>query len=192
MVWNDWFDRAVDARERPSRPLPSGRVAPRTAVRLGSGLLAAGVAFAGLAGLTAEGWSAVPLLLSVAVAAAVLLYDGWLKRTAAGPVGMGLCRFLNVLLGLSLGGEDTPWPLRLHLAAVVGIYIVGVTWFARKEAETSRAAALRGAAAVMLCALALTLPLPLQRPPGSASVSWSAGRCCGRSGGLGRPRCRRR
>jgi len=33
------------------------------------------------------------------------LYDGWLKRTALGPVSMGLCRFLNVLLGVSAAGR---------------------------------------------------------------------------------------
>jgi hypothetical protein len=73
---------------------------------------------------------------------------------------------------MSLAGADTPWSLRLHLAAVVGLYVVGVTWFARKEAETSRTAALRGAAAVMLAtlALAVALPVPLHRPPGAASA----------------------
>lgn len=28
MALNDWADREVDARERPERPIPSGRVAP--------------------------------------------------------------------------------------------------------------------------------------------------------------------
>src|SRR5437667_10407683 len=39
MVWNDYFDQEQDKHERPSRPLPSGRVKPAEAVRLGSALL---------------------------------------------------------------------------------------------------------------------------------------------------------
>ncbi|MFC3737438.1 UbiA family prenyltransferase, partial [Paractinoplanes deccanensis] len=32
MAANDWADRELDARERPRRPIPSGRVKPRHAV----------------------------------------------------------------------------------------------------------------------------------------------------------------
>jgi len=49
MVWNDYFDFKQDLRERPFRPLPSGRVTKRTAAFLGLSLLAAGVIFAALA-----------------------------------------------------------------------------------------------------------------------------------------------
>ncbi len=77
---------------------------------------------------------------------------------------MGACRFLNVLLGVSTCGSLL-WPLGGHLALVVGLYIVGVTWFARTEAHLSNQNALRGAAAVMLAALLLAVPLPLQVLP---------------------------
>jgi 4-hydroxybenzoate polyprenyltransferase len=157
MVWNDYFDREQDRRERPFRPLPSGRVAIRNVARLGTVLLVAGVALAFVAG-RASGW------LALGIVAALLLYDCWLKRTWAGPLGMGACRFLNVLLGVSAGGSLL-WPMGGHLALVVGLYIVGVTWFARTEARSSNQYALRGAAAVMLSALILAVPLPLQVPP---------------------------
>jgi hypothetical protein len=157
MVWNDYFDREQDRRERPFRPLPSGRISTRQAARLGTVLLAAGVLLAVLAGRTSA-W------LAVCLVAAVLLYDGWLKRTWAGPLGMGACRFLNVLLGVSACGSLL-WPMGGHLALVVGLYIVGVTWFARTEARLSNQNALRGAAAVMLSSLILAVPLPMQVPP---------------------------
>ena len=51
MVWNDYFDVEQDRRERPFRPLPSGRIAPSEAVRLGIGLFAGG-------GLLLAGWPA--------------------------------------------------------------------------------------------------------------------------------------
>ncbi|MGQ9575201.1 MAG: UbiA family prenyltransferase, partial [Thermoguttaceae bacterium] len=40
VVLNDLWDREVDARERPGRPIPSGRVSVGAAKRLGWGLLA--------------------------------------------------------------------------------------------------------------------------------------------------------
>ena len=70
--------------------------------------------------------------------AAILLYDAWLKRTWLGPIAMGTCRFLNVLLGLTAADSySLPWAARVYLASVVGLYIVGVTWFARTEARLS-------------------------------------------------------
>jgi 4-hydroxybenzoate polyprenyltransferase len=81
---------------------------------------------------------------------------------------MGTCRYLNVLLGLTAAGTWPPdWGH--HLALVVGVYIVGVTWFARTEARDSSKAALKGAAAVMLAGLLLALPAPLWFPPGTSS-----------------------
>jgi 4-hydroxybenzoate polyprenyltransferase len=167
MVWNDYFDVAQDARERPHRPIPSGRVSRRRAGQLGVVLLTSGVALALLAGgaLRLADPAASPVLppaVAVVLAAAVLAYDGWLKLTWLGPVVMGSCRFLNVLLGVSLAGS-LAWPVGTHLALVVGLYIVGVTWFARTEARASNQSALAGAAAVMLAALILAVPLPLGR-----------------------------
>src|SRR5829696_4071350 len=95
MVWNDYFDLAEDRRDRPFRPLPSGRISVRTAVVLGTVLLAGGWACAAATGR-------VGAVIAAALVAAILAYDARIKRTAAGPVGMALCRFLNVLLGLSL------------------------------------------------------------------------------------------
>jgi 4-hydroxybenzoate polyprenyltransferase len=160
MVWNDYFDLEQDRRERPFRPLPSGRVTPAQAARLGALLLAAGIGFAALADVRPEGFRASSVLLALGLVLAILLYDAWLKRTWAGPLGMGLCRVLNVLLGLSVvPGWVGGWGL--YLALLVGLYIVGVTWFARTEASVSNQTALGLAAGVMLGALLLSLGLPV-------------------------------
>lgn len=54
MVKNDYFHRESDVRTNPGRPIPSGRIAPRAALRLASGLyalcLALGFAMNPLAG----------------------------------------------------------------------------------------------------------------------------------------------
>jgi 4-hydroxybenzoate polyprenyltransferase len=172
MVCNDYFDVEQDRRERPERPIPSGAVSRREAGFLGAGLLAGGVFLALLAGAAlalsgaARPWLAA--MVAVVLAGAILLYDGVLKRTWAGPVGMGACRFLNVLLGVSAAGS-APGVQGVHLALVVGLYIGGVTWFARTEARQSRQSSLAGAAAVMLAALVLALPLPALREPGQTT-----------------------
>lgn len=167
MAWNDYFDMEEDRRERPARPLPSGRLKRREAKRLGTSLLALGCICAFLAGWTSAGFCWSPLLLAGLLVLVILLYDAWLKRTWAGPFGMGLCRFLNVLLGFSaLLVAD--WR-SIYLASIVGIYIVGVTWFARTEARRSKPASLKKATSVMLAGLVLAVPAPMLVPPGASS-----------------------
>ena len=75
------------------------------------------------------------------------------------PLAMGGCRFLNVLLGMSVveGGWQ---PVNWLVAAGVGLYIVGVTWFARTEAAESSRPQLAGATLVMMAALALLYGFP--------------------------------
>jgi 4-hydroxybenzoate polyprenyltransferase len=161
MVWNDFFDIEQDKRERPFRPLPSGKVTRSEAALLGAALLGGGIGLASLAGLTLPAAVAVsPGVLAAVLVVCILLYDGWLKRTWAGPMGMGACRFLNVLLGLSLAPEPQ-WTHGLYLALVVGLYIAGVTWFARTEAQMSQRGVLTCAALVMAAGVALALPWPV-------------------------------
>jgi 4-hydroxybenzoate polyprenyltransferase len=170
MVWNDFFDVEQDRQERPFRPLPSGRIALHHAVVVGTLLFCLGWLSARAAGLLiAEDHWVIPGLAAILVAM-ILLYDGWLKRTWMGPLGMGACRFLNVLLGLAPATALVAWGLRVHLAGIVGLYVVGVTWLARTEARASSAAALAGGGSVMLGALVLALPLPLWVEPGESSA----------------------
>lgn len=163
MVWNDVFDVAEDTRDRPFRPIPSKRVTIRTASILGSLLIFAGLGFAILAGA---------VVIGIILACAVLLYDAWLKRTPLGPVAMAACRFLNVLLGLTVIPDDAlNANMRIHIAGVVGVYIVGVTWFARTEATVSRRRHLLAASGVIAVSLvlALTLRARLPEPVGPAA-----------------------
>jgi 4-hydroxybenzoate polyprenyltransferase len=169
MAWNDFFDRHADARTRPTRPLPSGRIRPRTAAVVAAGLMLAGVEFA-----VSAGWPDVTVgITAAALAGLILLYDVVLKHSWLGPVGMGGCRFLNVLMGTLAVPADEGVKLGLlpvHVAGVVGLYIVGVTWFARTEEGTSRRGSLVGAVGVMLTAVALAAVLPVHFEPGT--VPW--------------------
>ncbi len=172
MVWNDFFDRGEDAVARPFRPIPSGRVKVRTAVLLGIMLFALGLGFAALAALPGNAeWNTQPLIYAIGIVVAVLIYDGGVKRTPVGPLAMASCRFLNVLLGLSALPDDTlDLDMRLHLAGVVGIYIVGVTWFARTEEGRSNRRQLLAAASVIALSLVFALILRGKLAPGSGTV----------------------
>lgn len=156
MALNDAYDVEQDRRERPHRPVPSGRVPLTTAFRLGFGLLGAGVLCGWLAGLGER--SAWPGMVAAAVALLAWGYDAVLKRTPLGPLAMGGCRTLNVLLGMSLAERWSP-PLLL-VAGALGLYVAGITWFARREAALSRRVQLAGATAVMAFALGALAALP--------------------------------
>lgn len=170
MIWNDYFDLNEDRRDRPGRPLPSGRVAVSTAVWLGIGCFAGGVLFALLADLQAAEVRYVSTSIAICLIVAILLYDGALKETIVGPFVMGGCRFLNILLGLSVIGDFPPvWGLLL--ATVVGLYVAGVTLFARTEAKTSNPADLKIAAAVIAGSLVLALAVPALAQARGADVT---------------------
>lgn len=155
MVLNDVFDFEVDLAERPQRPLPSGRISRKTATVLGLSLMATGLTFGWLAGFIHGG--PYPLrsgILATLLAVMIVLYDGVVKKTSLAPLAMGACRLFNVLFGMSvavnldslLGYTPAQW----LIAGGFGVYIVGVTLFAREEAVTSRRSNLVVAACVML------------------------------------------
>ena len=132
MVLNDVFDLEVDRRERPERPLPSGQVALASAAFGGHVLLVVGAVAAAVVGVMAS--SSRPAVVGLALAAAVWAYDRGLKRSPfLGPAAMGLCRGLNWLLGMTAAGMAGG---RLWLVPLgMGLYVAGVTLFARYEAD---------------------------------------------------------
>jgi 4-hydroxybenzoate polyprenyltransferase len=100
-----------------------------------------------------------PALVAAGLASLIVLYNAGLKRTLLGPIAMGGCRALNVLLGMSVIRE--PWRMEHGLvAAGVGIYIAGVTWFARNDAGRSQRWQLVAGALVMLAGVGVVAALP--------------------------------
>jgi 4-hydroxybenzoate polyprenyltransferase len=123
---NDVFDLEIDRIERPGRPLPSGRVSPRSAAWLGGLGLLLGPALALASGSVAAG------VVAVILAACILSYDAGVKHTLLGPAFMGACRGLNLLMGIAhaphLGG-----PVAWCGAAAYGLYVAGITVISRSE-----------------------------------------------------------
>ncbi len=125
VVFNDVFDHELDAIERPERPLPSGRASRHGAVLLGMVLMLTGIGLAAIAGWTSAG-------LATSVALLAIFYDVRAKHHAlAGPFCMGLCRGLNLLLGMSIAVSVLAdwWPLML----IPILYIAAITAISRGE-----------------------------------------------------------
>lgn len=184
MAWNDYFDAKIDGMERPERPIPSGRISSKIAGVFAFTLMITGIAFALIAeSLRAfSGWS---ILITLLISFFILAYDAGGKNFFFGPVLMGACRFFNVLLGWSVvvsqpsqfGFIDffNGWSLLLYpfpaiaflQAGIVGVYIAGVTWFAKNEAIQSDRISLLLASSLILLALLTSLCTPGLNPSGT-------------------------
>jgi len=125
VVFNDVFDAKLDAVERPERPIPSGAISLAAAAVFGGILLTLGI----LAAWFVSGESAG---IAIATAAFALLYNAAGKRDALlGPLNMGLCRGLNLLLGIS-AVQHAPGD-KWIVASVTLCYIAGITSLSRGE-----------------------------------------------------------
>ncbi len=157
VVLNDVFDLEIDRQERPERPLPSGRVSLEAARWLGWKLLTLGVLLGVGAGFFVG--HPRPGVIAALLAACILLYDAWLKRTPLGPLAMGACRMFNVLLGVS--AVNAPLAAEHWLVAGgIGVYVAGVTWFARRESDESSRPQLMLATVVMALGIAMLAWFP--------------------------------
>src|ERR1041384_5712924 len=79
MFLNDAFDREIDARERPDRPIPKGEASAREVFALGYGMLGAAVVIVH--------WRAGFLAAAAcaALAGTIVLYDAWHKTNPLSP-----------------------------------------------------------------------------------------------------------
>lgn len=144
MLLNDAFDRDVDARERPERPIPSGRIAARTVFTAGFGMIAVGWLILSQAGAGAA-------TAGAALAACVVAYDAHHKGVKWSPWLMGTCRAL-LYVAAGLAATTAPDP-RLPVAALtLAAYVAGLSFAAKQE----NLAAFRGSWPLLLVAL----PLP--------------------------------
>lgn len=120
---NDVFDYKLDTIERPERAIPSGLIPLKSAALFGSVLLLIGVLFAFQVNLISG-------YIAAALAFSIVLYDSFSKKYSfLGPFNMGLCRSLNLLLGLSVLGVITnSWYIVIPL-----VYIFAITLISRGE-----------------------------------------------------------
>ncbi len=125
MIWNDCADLAEDRRDRPQRPLASGRIRRRDAMVVAGLMAVAGVALAGL-----SGWGSMAMALLLLLL--VLAYDFVSRRIRLlGFINMGACRGVSLLLGASALGVPSLYPI--SAAVGVSLYIACVTRLACDE-----------------------------------------------------------
>ena len=181
MILNDLYDVDKDRLQNRGRPLVDQRISMATARRVAYTLLIGGIvatlvgSFVFVEGTTSHESAAPSLwlrystpLVAVVLAAAIWLYDGPLKATAVGPLLMGLCRVGSLLLGISIGwwlAPTQPWNADYLWVAAIGhgVYVIGITWSARREAEATQTWTLGFGWCICVIGIAML-----------ASVSWFA------------------
>ncbi len=171
LLWNDWFDLAEDRRERPDRPLPSGLVRPGIVALVANVLIALAVAVAAVAGQTT-------LYVTLALGAAVMAYNALAKRLpVVGPLVMGLCRGLSVLVGAAaFAGAGLAQDAVLACAGGVTFYIAAVSMLAAGE---TRPDAIKAKCLLVVVAVAAwCVGLILTVPPAAPLARWATTAAC--------------
>ncbi|WP_174777078.1 SCO3242 family prenyltransferase [Cryobacterium sp. TMT1-2-2] len=153
MALNDYADRALDAVERPERPIPAGDVTPAEALTVAIVLTTAGIGIAALSG------GRRALAVALPLAASVWAYDLVFKSTPFGPVSMAATRLLDVLLGAESVRSALP------TALTVFTHTLGTTTLSRDEVHGSTST-LVGTLAVAgtVCASVVAAAGPAIRP----------------------------
>lgn len=148
---NDVFDADLDKTERPERPIPSGVISIRLAAVFGGLLLLAGIIMAFLSS-NASG------IIACILAGSILLYDAFSKKFGfLGPLNMGICRGLNLVLGMSVLGEIN-W---FWYAIIPLVYIFAITMISRGEVHGSNKRHIVLAAILYICVIISILTIVL-------------------------------
>ncbi len=130
VVFNDVFDAEIDAIERPERAIPSGKVSKVSAAILGISLLVIGV-------LSASMVSEISGIIALITAISALVYDKWAKHSVfLGPLVMGICRGLNLLLGMSILWNDLT-PTQMAISVIPIFFIAAITLTSQGEVHGS-------------------------------------------------------
>ena len=115
-------------------------------------------------------------MIAFLIAAAAVVYDKWGKHhNYFGPINMGLCRGLNLLLGLSVVSSQ----LREYwfVALVPVIYIAAITMISRGEVYGGRKSTLYAAALFYLVVMAAIIVISVMKgtflPTGVLLVLWA-------------------
>ena len=151
VVLNDVFDYELDKIERPERPLPRGIISRRAAATFGGLLLLGGII---MALISSNSGGIVAGLL----AGSILAYDAFSKKyDFLGPLNMGICRGLNLALGMTVLGEiNWLWYLLIPL-----VYIFAITMISRGEVHGANKRHLVLAGFLYICVILSILTIVL-------------------------------
>ena len=134
IVFNDIFDIESDKINRPERVIPSGRIKLKEATTIGVILFIIGVISAFLVSIFSG-------MLAIVIMILALSYDKYAKHHGfLGPINMGLCRGVNLILGMSINPNLEPNIFLIGLIPV--IFIAAITLTAQKETKGKNKAAI--------------------------------------------------
>lgn len=183
LILNDVNDLEEDRKHRPDRPLSSGRISPVVAGHVATGMTISSLAMVAVTLLyhrADKQWMLAALFCNVMLWLSIRLYNSSAKLTFFGPLLMGACRSFNILaIGygmLSVYWEKefssvTRFPNSLVAYAIaVGVYICGLTVYARREEQASSQFTLAFGALLELVGLIVIGLLPIWTT--SRDFSW--------------------
>jgi 4-hydroxybenzoate polyprenyltransferase len=164
MALNDVFDVEDDRRERPGRPIPSGRVTVRAACGFAIVCMAGGLTILALQSRPA-------LVLGLLLAACIIAYNWLHKRSAASVALMGACRGLLYLVAAAAVAWPLDWTIAGTLAAALFAYVIALSLVARHETRSEHHA---GPWATLVLPIIALAPVLLIHP-----TSWLVAAVCG-------------
>lgn len=125
MSLNDYFDYTIDKKERPERPIASGKILPKNALYLGIIFLVIANIFSVFVGLET-------IIVTITMSFLIFSYDFKIKKyPVVGILTLSSIRFLNVILGTSIAFNSEI----AYLAIPLAIFVAGISIFARSEAS---------------------------------------------------------
>lgn len=132
LVLNDLFDYEVDKKERPNRPLASGKITKKVSIILVTILAAISLILSLLVSVTTFSISVLLLVI-------IFGYDKYLKNTLAGPFTIAAARVTNIILGTTVninGLENFPQNVLLMLILTITfVYVSLVGFLSRYEVQ---------------------------------------------------------
>jgi 4-hydroxybenzoate polyprenyltransferase len=132
LILNDIFDYEIDKRERPNRPLASGKISRKIAIIIATIFTAIALILSLLVSVTTF---SISLLLLVIIFG----YDKYLKNTSAGPFTIAAARVTNVMLGTSanMGSVDNfPQNIQLVFVPIITfVYVSLIGFLSRYEVQ---------------------------------------------------------
>lgn len=125
MFLNDAFDAQFDRQHRRERPIPAGAITEAAVWKVGFFSLALGIVLLSILGKTTA-------ILALLLAGAIIVYDAIHKIFAFSPLLMAVCRFYLFLAAAAVGADGVTG-LAIWSGMVLGLYIAGLSFLARRE-----------------------------------------------------------
>jgi 4-hydroxybenzoate polyprenyltransferase len=132
LVLNDLFDYNIDKKERPTRPLASGKISRKVAIVLVTIFTVIALSLSLLVSVPTFGISMVLISL-------IFGYDKYLKSTQAGPFTIAAARVMNVMLGTSasLNAIDSypQFVILVFVLTVTFVYVSLIGFISKYEVQ---------------------------------------------------------